>query len=78
MCPSRAGEWVIKMFRLWPDQALPAFGISNPQSQISNSPSPDPYDELFKNLRSIIASRQSQLIGQAEEVLARLADTVGT
>jgi DNA-binding XRE family transcriptional regulator len=49
------------------------------KSEISNLKSPgasrpDPYDQLFKDLRQIIDSGQSELIGQAEEVLARLAD----
>ena len=34
----------------------------------------DPYDEVFAGLRTIIDSGQSQLIGQAEETIFRLAD----
>lgn len=71
------GKWIIKMLQLCPDETtLAGFGIRNSESGIpSANPAPDdPYDELFRNLRQIIDSGQSQLIGQAEEVLARLAD----
>jgi transcriptional regulator with XRE-family HTH domain len=71
------GKFIIKMLQMCPDdEALAAFGIRNLESGISppGRPLPDPYDELFKNLRAIIDSGQSQLIGHAEEVLAHLAD----
>jgi hypothetical protein len=63
---------------LCPDEETRAlFGIRNLESRI-NPPAapdlPDPYDELYKCLREIIDSGQSQLVGKAEEVLARLAD----
>jgi hypothetical protein len=45
-----------------------------PTHSIPIIPAQSHYDEDFKNLRTIIESGQSQLIGEGEEVLARLAD----
>jgi len=67
------GKWIVKILQLWHDEkTLGSFGIHN--SEWAEPAPADPYDDLFKNLREIINSGQSQLIGQAEEVLARLAD----
>ena len=39
-----------------------------------SQPYPDPYEGLFTDLRTIINSGQSQLIGEVEECLSRVAD----
>ena len=79
MTPS--GEIILALLRLCPDdETRAAFGlksqISDMQSAAPGHPPahPNPYDEDFKNLRTIIDSGQSELIGQAEEVLSRLAE----
>jgi transcriptional regulator with XRE-family HTH domain len=71
-----SGDWLLIMMRLCPDaESLAAFGIRNLESGMPPAGAPpDPYEEDFRNLRAIIDSGQSQLIGHAEEVLARLAD----
>jgi len=67
---------VDRMYHLCPDEDLRLIfrGAFPREPQLLPSRPPDPYDQVRADLEAVIRSGQSQLIGQAEEVLNRLAD----
>lgn len=70
------GGFLIRMLQMCPDAAsLASFGVEDKYSTTKKTrPPQDGYYKLREDLEKVIASGQSNLIGQAEEVLDRLAE----
>jgi DNA-binding transcriptional regulator YiaG len=74
--PVTAAETARKFLELEEDRSIEVSGGSSTMAQadLGRPSAPGRYDEDFKNLRTIIDSGQSQLIGEVEDVLSRVAD----